>query len=91
MHRANSHECLFAFIDFTVKIKRLINCKVIYNRYKHHWTKIREIFWKWQKGIKHKPTMSYCYLFQNNFIPWQFSKDLDHLFCSDEYAKACSD
>ena len=49
MHRANSHECLFAFIDVTVKIKRLINCKVIYNRYKHHWTKIREIFWKWQK------------------------------------------
>ena len=33
-----------AFIDFTVKIMRLINCKVIYNRYKHHWTKIREIF-----------------------------------------------
>ena len=39
-----------AFIDFTVKIMRLIiNCKVIYNRYKHHWTKIREIFRKWQK------------------------------------------
>ena len=44
MCRANSHECLFAFIDFTVKIKRLINCKVIYNRYKYHWKKIREIF-----------------------------------------------
>ena len=44
MHRANSHECLFAFIDSTVKIKGLINCKVIYNRCKHHWTKIREIF-----------------------------------------------
>ena len=28
MHRANSHECLFAFIDFTVKIKRLINLLV---------------------------------------------------------------
>ena len=57
MYRANSHECLFAFIDFIVKIKRLINCKVIY------------------------------YIIMDTNIIGQ----KDHLFCFDEYAKACSD
>ena len=64
MHRANSHECLFAFIDFTVKIKRLINCKVISNIIGQ---KLEKFSGSGKTGIKHKPTISYSYLFfQNN-------------------------
>ena len=72
MHRANRHECLFAFIEFTVKIKRF----GYYNGYIG--PKLEKFSGSGKRGIKHKPTMSYCYLFSkiidSSFIPlYEFS------------------
>ena len=60
MHKANSHECLFAFIDFTV---RLINGKVT-NIIGQKLEKCSE---RGKRGSKHRPIMSYCYLFPKYF------------------------